>query len=235
MFLTLQTVTALRIMSPGMLTPLAIVTIATQIVTSKSCTKKFFLFEKWSIKKWFYFDFRDKNSQIQASSHFNDLLQCPHHRDVVMSLSSVLQVITLECPTALVWNCVGEGRSTHPLNNSPLDHLSCPPSALPMPIRASNAIFRQQIKTAEETIKTRSRAAEVRWSCDKWQQSSDGQTTAKVLNALDALDRHSFDKTDPSNNLDSLYSKIFTTPVAKDGPQGEIRIENVSHSLFVKK
>lgn len=89
--------------------------------------------------------------------------------------------------------------------------------------------FRQQIKQAEEMIRARSKAAEADWSCDKWQQSWDGQTTTKVLNALDALDRHSFDKTDPTNNLDTLYAKIFTTPVVpKDGPaQGEIRIENV--------
>lgn len=90
--------------------------------------------------------------------------------------------------------------------------------------------FRQQIKQAEESIKARSRAAEVRWSCDKWQQSSDGQTTAKVLNALDSLDRHSFDKTDSNNNLDTLYSKIFTSSSVKDGNQTDIRAENVNHT-----
>lgn len=170
---------------------------------------------------------QDKSMQVQVSSQFNDLLQCPHHRDVVMSLASILQVITLECPTALVWNRVGGNRSNDPLNHSALDNLTCPPSALPMPVRESNAILRQQIKQAETIIRIRSNAAETDWSCDKWQQSSDGQTTAKVLTALDALDRHSFNKTDPNNNLDTLYSKIFTTPVAKDGPQGEIRIESI--------
>lgn len=80
--------------------------------------------------------------QIQVSSHFNDLLQCPHHRDVVMALSSILQVITLECPTALVYNRVGENRSNHPLNHSPLDQLPFPPSVLPMPVRESNSIIR---------------------------------------------------------------------------------------------
>lgn len=92
------------------------------------------------------------------------------------------------------------------------------------------SLFRQQIRQVEESIKARSRAAEVRWSCDKWQQSSDGQTTAKVLNALDALDRHSFDKTDSNNNLDTLYSKIFTNNIVKEGNQTESRPENVSHS-----
>jgi len=58
-------------------------------------------------------------------------------------------------------------------------------------------------------VKARSRAAESRWSCDKWQQSSDAQTTSRVLNALDALDRHCFDRTDAANNLDTLYNNIF--------------------------
>ena len=88
--------------------------------------------------------------------------------------------------------------------------------------------LRQQIKQAEEAIKARSRAAEVRWSCDKWQQSTDGQTTTKVLNALDSLDRHSFDKTDSNNNLDTLYSKIFSNISTKEGGnQSDSRSDSV--------
>jgi mediator of RNA polymerase II transcription subunit 12 len=41
-------------------------------------------------------------------------------------------------------------------------------------------------------------------------------TTTKVLAALDALDRHSFDRMDSGNSLDTLYAKIFTSP-GKDG------------------
>lgn len=55
-------------------------------------------------------------------------------------------------------------------------------------------------------------------------------TTVKVLNALDALDRHSFERVDGSNSLDTLYSKIF--PVAnntkdKDNNQEEARVQYV--------
>jgi mediator of RNA polymerase II transcription subunit 12 len=39
----------------------------------------------------------------------------------------------------------------------------------------------------------------------------------KVLNVLDMLDRHNFDKVESNNCLDSLYNKIFTVTQNKDG------------------
>ncbi|XP_032453194.1 mediator of RNA polymerase II transcription subunit 12 isoform X4 [Nasonia vitripennis] len=148
----------------------------------------------------------------QLNAVFNDYLNCPHHRDVLYGLSTIIQVITLECPTALVWNNVGEGKSISVLNGSPLDHLPCPPAALPSPPASAADPTRRQLKIAQENIRARSQAAESRWSCDKWQQSSAGMTTTKVLATLDALDRHSFDRMDANNSLDTLYSKIFTSP-----------------------
>ena len=44
---------------------------------------------------------------------------------------------------------------------------------------------------------------------DKCQQSRVGSTVSRVLAALDALDRHHFDKWDDCYNLDILYRKIF--------------------------
>ncbi|XP_020279147.1 mediator of RNA polymerase II transcription subunit 12 isoform X2 [Pseudomyrmex gracilis] len=151
---------------------------------------------------------------------FNDYLTCAHHRDVIYSLSTIIQVITLECPTALVWNSVGEGKAPSVLNGSPLDYLPCPPAALPCPPASSANPTMKQLKIAQENIRARSQAAEGRWSCDKWQQSSAGTTTNKVLAALDALDRHSFDRMDASNSLDTLYAKIFTPP-PKDNNSNE--------------
>lgn len=115
----------------------------------------------------------------------------------------------MECPTALVWNSVGEGKSPSVLNGSPLDHVPCPPAALPCPPASATDPTMKQLRFAQENIRARSQAAESRWSCDKWQQSSAGMTTTKVLAALDALDRHSFDRMDQSNSLDTLYAKIF--------------------------
>lgn len=58
-----------------------------------------------------------------------------------------------------------------------------------------------------------------------------GVTTVKVLNALDALDRHSFERVDASNSLDTLYTKIFPAayPSPKESPtnQEETRVQYV--------
>ncbi|XP_014240194.1 mediator of RNA polymerase II transcription subunit 12 isoform X2 [Cimex lectularius] len=151
-----------------------------------------------------------------AASVLKEYLNCPHHKDVVLSLSVIIQVITLECPTALVWNSIGEGKSASMLNGSPLDILLCSPSLLPMPQRNSNQHLRNQLRAAEEMIKQRSQAAENKWSCDKWQQSCAGVKTQRVLTALDALDRHSFHKVDTNNSLDTLYQKIFPNPPEKN-------------------
>ncbi|XP_034195865.1 mediator complex subunit kohtalo [Osmia lignaria lignaria] len=150
--------------------------------------------------------------QNPLTAAFNDYLSCPHHRDVIYSLSTIIQVITLECPTALVWNSVGEGKAPSVLNGSPLDYLPCPPTTLPSPPATTTNPTLKQLKVAQENIRARSQAAEGKWSCDKWQQSSAGITTTKVLAALDALDRHSFDRMDSTNSLDTLYGKIFTSP-----------------------
>lgn len=40
--------------------------------------------------------------------------------------------------------------------------------------------------------------------------------TSKVLAALDALDRHRFDRVDSNNSLDTLYNKIFIPPGVKE-------------------
>lgn len=130
---------------------------------------------------------------------------CPHHRDIVMQLSSIIETITLECPTGLIWCSAGAGTIWH---GSPLDLLPVPPSSLPMPSRFNSEYYRKQVKQAENNIRERSKRAEGRWCTDKWQNSSTGVITAKVLAVLDALDRHRFDKMDSTNSLDTLYAKV---------------------------
>ncbi|KAK8778545.1 hypothetical protein V5799_020115 [Amblyomma americanum] len=152
-------------------------------------------------------------SPLAAS--FAECLSCSHHRSIVLQLSAVLQFITLKCPSALVWNNIGEGKANPILNGSPLDLLPCPPSCLPMPPRPFNAQVRLELRRAEQQVIQRGRAAELHWSCDKWQQMAAGTTITRVLGVLDALDRHSFDRVDATNSLDTLYSKVF----AKSGDQ----------------
>lgn len=67
------------------------------------------------------------------------------------------------------------------------------------------------------------------------QQPQAGVITTRVLQVLEALDRHCFDRVDSSNNIDSLYSKIFQ-PVgagSKGSPPEPATVETVA--LLAKK
>ena len=46
---------------------------------------------------------------------------------------------------------------------------------------------------------------------------SSGFTIGRVLHTLEVLDNHSFEKSDFSNSLDSLYNRIFGSGQSKDG------------------
>lgn len=143
-------------------------------------------------------------------SCFSQLLNCTLHRSVVLGLSSIIQIITLNCPTALVWHNINEGKTLSSLHGSPLDNLPCSPSCLPMPQKDQVQFLRNELRQAEEQIRQRSKLSEIYWSCDRWQKSS-GNTVTKLLDVLDYLDRHCFDKIDSNNFLDALYGKIFST------------------------
>ncbi|XP_072935735.1 mediator of RNA polymerase II transcription subunit 12 isoform X2 [Epargyreus clarus] len=145
---------------------------------------------------------------------FGEILNCAYHRDVIIQLATILQIICIECPTAMVWSGCGSS-----LQGSPLDHLPVPPSSLPMP-HMDSAIteeHRKMVYEAEQEICARSKKAESKWCTDKWQTSSQ----ARVLAVLEALDRHCFDRVDTNNNLDMLYKEVFAncTPPSKDSNQ----------------
>nr|KAF6478103.1 mediator complex subunit 12L [Molossus molossus] len=148
---------------------------------------------------------------------FSDFLSCAQHGPLVYGLSCMLQTVTLCCPSALVWNySSSDSRSASP--GSPLDLLPVAPSSLPMP--GGNTPFNQQVRAriyeAEQQIKQRGRAVEVRWSFDKCQESTAGVTISRVLHTLEVLDRHCFDRTDSSNSMETLYHKIFWAHQNKD-------------------
>ncbi|CAH2068907.1 unnamed protein product, partial [Iphiclides podalirius] len=144
---------------------------------------------------------------------FGEILNCAYHRDIIIQLASILQIICIECPTAMVWSGCNSS-----MQGSPLDLLPLPPSALPMPHMDSliTEHHRKMVYEAEQEIAARSKKAESKWCTDKWQTSSQ----ARVLAVLEALDRHCFDRVDPNNNLDTLYKEVFAncTPPSKDSP-----------------
>lgn len=90
---------------------------------------------------------------------------------LVLELSCIIQTITLECPTSLVW--CGAGTSTV-WHGSPLDMLPMNPSALPLPTRLHGNNYKKQLQQAERNIRERSKRAEGRWCTDKVQACSTG-------------------------------------------------------------
>lgn len=150
-------------------------------------------------------------------------MSCPHHRDVVLYLSTILQIITIECPTALVWSGIPAHRATSVLVGSPLDHLPLAPSVLPMPTRCprTNLEIRRQLRAAEADIVLRTQHAEQRWFASKWLNAGKNQYTG-VLATLDHLDTHCFDRLDQGNSIDTLYAHIFpSTSRRRDEDQQE--------------
>lgn len=94
-------------------------------------------------------------------SAFLELTNDPYTRFIIFGLSSILQTVALECPTALVWHYFGENKTPSSLLGSPLDYLpNCAPSALPMPPRQNNQEIRHRIRECEQYIKERSHAVE---------------------------------------------------------------------------
>lgn len=151
----------------------------------------------------------NQSSSAQIMLCFNELMTCSHHRNVILGLSVMIQIITIECPTALIWLNLGDGKAST-LQGSPLDFLPCEPSNLPMPPRPHNPYLRNELRKAEEQIRERSKMSETHWFCDRWQQTA-GSTVNKLLTVLDSLDRQCFDKVEANNSLDTLYPKIFSS------------------------
>ena len=54
---------------------------------------------------------------------FLEIMNDAYLRFIIFGLSAVLQTITTDCPTALVWHYFGENKSPTSLLGSPLDYL----------------------------------------------------------------------------------------------------------------
>jgi len=142
-----------------------------------------------------------------------ELQNDPYSRIIIFGLSSLVQTIVLECPSALVWNYFGENKTPSSLLGSPLDHLpNLSPSSLPMPPRANNPAIRQHIRQCEGYVKERSAAAEMHWATNGADTSTNSTSAVvgKILSVLEELDRFVFDKNDSSNCMDVLYNRIWS-------------------------
>ena len=142
-------------------------------------------------------------ASLNPKNVWEDYLLCPHHRGMVMSLSCALQVITMCCPSALVWVIPSRSKgellsptapmddsidvpSNQPEEGSPLDILPVAPSELPLPFSEMDgneiaADTKDQLIYLEEMIRNRSMAVEQRWSSAKYQESSFGLFSFQIL------------------------------------------------------
>ena len=141
---------------------------------------------------------------------------------LVWGLNTVIQLITLYCPGALVWYEPSDPRH-HP--GSPLDLLPQAPSQ--MLIAPSTAQFFggeqefvNQLRLMERQISRRSMAIEVKWSWDKCRDPLTAATITRVLEVINILDTNLFhiknseSKTDP---LRPIYDPIFKPQGSSDG------------------
>ncbi|XP_037934116.1 mediator of RNA polymerase II transcription subunit 12-like [Teleopsis dalmanni] len=173
-------------------------------------------------------DEKKRNTIDPYETALNDYMNCPHHRDIILYLSTILQIITIECPTAMVWCGIGDNRAPSALCGSPLDNLPLAPSVLPMPSKCeltTNIEIRRQLRAVESEIRERSKHAENRWFAEKWLKSSNNPCN-HVLSILDHLDTHCFERMDQSNSIESLYANIFKPFVAvkrEVGSNGEVK------------
>lgn len=71
-------------------------------------------------------------------------------------------------------------------------------------------------------------------------RSIPGFTIGRVLHTLELLDSHSFERSDFSNSLDSLYNRIFGVGLSKDSHEvgaapvrlaKETRVKTLQHQL----
>lgn len=147
-----------------------------------------------------------ENLTIDQENSENNL-----YKDAIYLLSSILQVICIECPTAMVRHHIVDAKFPPMFQGSPMDHLPCPPSSLPMMESDLNFELRKSIHDAEREILRRSAMADSKWSCDSSSklENSKGGLVNRLLTVMDLLDKHNFDKIDSNNSIDILYHKIF--------------------------
>uniref|UniRef100_A0A915HQD2 Mediator complex subunit Med12 domain-containing protein n=1 Tax=Romanomermis culicivorax TaxID=13658 RepID=A0A915HQD2_ROMCU len=145
---------------------------------------------------------------------YAEFTKCSFHKSIVLSLSGIIQSILVDCPISLIWN----GLKVNPngidsrsyLSGSPLDLLPCFPSQLPMPDGGATDTIRDQLKYLEQEVRQRSLAVDNRWSFDNRELSGLSAIVSDILNILESLDKYCYDRSNETNNLNTLYSRIFS-------------------------
>ncbi|CAH8294410.1 unnamed protein product [Schistosoma turkestanicum] len=96
-------------------------------------------------------------------NEYKDLCRCPLHRNISVSLSSLIIFIVLSCPSAAVWNPLPFDTEHTYFKGSPLDHIPHSLVALPLPRGEESVSIRKCLAEAEENIIRRSQFVESGW------------------------------------------------------------------------
>ncbi|XP_063693763.1 mediator of RNA polymerase II transcription subunit 12-like [Bolinopsis microptera] len=155
-----------------------------------------------SVRSVFDWDSAVKECHVPAKS------DCPYHDALLLVFSTVLQRITLMCPTALVFQrawqsplsviesgavsgaVLGAVSGAVVEKESPLDHLPCYPASLPFPKSLTEPQveqFRSEIQDSTEDVRARSVISEERWI-----MGEDTNQAPSVIPMLTTLDEHNF-------------------------------------------
>ncbi|OTF76101.1 hypothetical protein BLA29_005524, partial [Euroglyphus maynei] len=170
----------------------------------------------------------ESSNSVMLMSCFKDIIACSKYRELLLSLSCVIQVITIECPTAMVWHNFDSSSffdnsisKTPLLHGSPLDYLPCEPSNLPIVSTENVEHLRKRLRNSENLIRHRCANSEKKWFFKTFEAVSSpdsvGNVVNRLLDVLDSIDKHLFDKVTSSNPLDSLYNIIFNPTIHFDG------------------
>lgn len=99
-------------------------------------------------------------------SEYKDVLACPLHSSICISLSSLIIFLTMSNPSAAVWNSLPFDTEHIYFKGSPLDLIPHSLVALPLPLGEESEAIRLALYDVEELIIKRSQASEIGWRLD---------------------------------------------------------------------
>ncbi|CAH8502736.1 unnamed protein product [Heterobilharzia americana] len=141
-------------------------------------------------------------------NEYKDLGTCPLHRNIAMSLSSLITFIVLSCPSAALWNPLPFDTEHAYFKGSPLDHIPHSLIALPLPRGEESISIRKCLSEVEEDIIRRSQLAESGWLLEPV-IGNNGENVERLVRLLEILDRHEYHLVREPNPMESLYNRIF--------------------------
>ncbi|VDN98078.1 unnamed protein product [Rodentolepis nana] len=139
---------------------------------------------------------------------------CSHHRPILLATSSLIIALTLECPSAAVWNKITPETGFRYLVGSPLDLLPCSLACLPITPGPEAANLRSCLLETETALLERSRLAEAGWclfpsraiASSECTDETNAEMFVRVLNELDLQD---FNVCPEVDMITSLFRRFF--------------------------